>query len=326
MEKRFFSAATKVKEIIVFLVTILFCFNAYPFWIWSSKTKKWKNPQYSPASNPYLQFKNAKEYLDKKDYKKAYKEFKKLLINYPDAKEAAEGQYYLAKCLEELGKPYEAFLEYKKLIDSYPNSKRINEAINAEYNIGEYFLNREPAKWLGLTIYDFVEHPAIEIFKEIVDKTPYSDYAAKAQYKMGVLFAQMGRYDEARDAFQKVVDNYPDNPLAVPAKYQLALVTAKGSYGGDYDSSAIEEAARRVNEFIKNNPQADISSQAKTYLRELRDKEAKKNFDIALFYEKQQKYEAAKLYYKLVSEKFPETVYAKQAKNKIEELESVREE
>jgi outer membrane protein assembly factor BamD len=309
-----------MKRIWLFVFFFFFSINAYPFWIWSSKTQKWKNPKYSALATPFLQFKEAIKWFNNKDYKRAYKEFKKLLIHYPDAKEAADGQYYLALCLEKLNKPYQAFLEYKKLIDSYPNSKKINEVVEREYNIGEYFLNREPKKWLGVSIYDFVEHPAIEIFRTIVEKTPYSEYAPQAQYKLGVLFYQLGRYDEARDAFQKLVDNYPESKWALPAKYQLAIVTAKGSMGPDYDASSIKEARRRLDEFIKANPQVEISSQAKDYLKELKEKEAKKNFDIAKFYEKQKKYKAAKIYYELVLKKFPDTDYAQQAEVRLKEL------
>ncbi len=110
--------------------------------------------------------------------------------------------------LEKFEKPYAAFQEYQKLIDSYPNSQRINEAVEREYNIGEFFLNREQKQLLGMSWYDFVEHPAVEIFNTIVTKVPYSEYAPRAQYKLGMMFAQLGRYDEARDAFQKVIDNY----------------------------------------------------------------------------------------------------------------------
>jgi TolA-binding protein len=202
---------TQIRKIFIFAFLVFFSFNAYSFWIWSPKTQKWKNPKYSPLATPFLQFKEAEKYFNEKLYKEAHREFKKLLINYPDSKEAAEAQYYLGRCLEEMNQPYAAFLEYQKVIESYPNSKRINEIVEREYNIGEYFLNREPKKWLGVSLYDLVEHPSIEILRKIVDKTPYSPCAPKAQYKLGLLFMQLGRYEEAKDAFQKVIDSYPEN-------------------------------------------------------------------------------------------------------------------
>jgi len=185
---------TQIKRITLFLILVSFSLNAYSFWIWSPKTQKWKNPKYSPLATPYLQFKEAVKLFDKGSYSDAHREFKKLLVNYPDAKEAADAQYYLGRCLEKMDKPYDAFLEYHKVVDSYPNSQRISEIIEKEYNIGEYFLNREHKQWLGLSLYDFVEHPSIEIFRKIVDKAPYSEYAPRAQYKLGILFMHLARY------------------------------------------------------------------------------------------------------------------------------------
>ncbi|MCK9614952.1 MAG: outer membrane protein assembly factor BamD [Candidatus Omnitrophica bacterium] len=310
----------QIKKIIIFCIVAIMPFEAYSFWIWSPKTQKWKDPKYSALATPFLQFKEAEKFFNEKKYKEALQEFKKLIIHYPDSKEAADAQYYIGRCFEELSQPYQAFLEYQKVIESYPNSQRINEIIEREYNIGEYFLNREPKKWLGVSVYDFVDHPAIEIFKKIIDKVPYSPYAAKAQYKMGMLLLKLGRYEEAMDSFQKVGDNYPDSEWASPAKYQLAIATAKASGGADYDSTAIEEATRKLDEFIKTHPEADISPQATAQLKELRNREAKKNFDIAQFYEIQRQYKAAKVYYDIVIDRYSDTDYVGKTEEALRKL------
>lgn len=306
-----------MKKISTFVLLCLFSFNAYSFWIWSPKTLKWKNPKYSALATPFLQYKEAVKYFEKKEYRKAAQEFRKVLIHYPDSEDAADAQYYLGRCLEETNKPYQAFLEYEKVTGSYPNSKRINEVIEREYNIGEYFLNREPKKWMGVSVYDFVDHPSIEIFKKIVEKSPYSKYASQAQYKMGMLMLQLGRYEEACDAFQKVIDNYPDSEWASPAKYQLAIATAKGFSGTAYDSYSLEEATKRLDEFVKEHPEAEISPKAIGQLADLRDKEAKKSFDTAHFYETQKKYNSAAVYYQIVIDRYPESQYVQEAKKKI---------
>lgn len=312
----------QTKKIIILLILATIPFRAYSFWIWSPKTQKWKNPKYSPLATPFLQYKEAEALFNEKKFKEAYVEFRKLIINYANSKEAADSQYYMGRCLEGMDQPYQAFLQYQKVIESYPNSQRINEIIEREYNIGESFLNKEPKKWLGVSVYDFVDHPSIEIFKKIVDKVPYSPYAAKAQYKMGILLLKLGRYDEARDAFQKVGDNYPDSEWASPAKYQLAIATSKASGGADYDSTAVEEATKKLDEFIKSHPDAEISPQATVQLKELRNREAKKNFDIGQFYEKQQKYKAAAVYYNIVLDRYSDTDYLEKANAALEKIKS----
>ena len=312
-----------MRKSIILLILLLFSFNAYPFWIWSPKTQEWKNPKYVALATPYLQYKQALKSFEEEKFKDAYQEFKKLLVHYPDAQEAAQAQYYLARCLEKLDKHYEAFKEYQKLIDSYPNSQRIGEVVEREYNIGEYFLNREHKKWLGMSLYDFVEHPSIEIFRNIVSKIPYSEYAPRAQYKVGTILVQLGRYEEAREAFQKVIDNYSDSEWAAPAKYQLALATSMASPGVDYDSTYLKEAAGRLDEFIKSYPEAKISRQAEEQLKILRNREAKKTFDTGQFYANQEKYESSIIYYKEVVNSYPDSDYYNLAVEEIEELEGL---
>jgi len=308
------------KGIFIFFVLFLFIFNAYPFWIWSPKTKKWTNPKYSPLVTPFLQFKEAEKYFEEKSYKEAYNSFKKVVIHYPDAQEAAEAQYYMGRCMEELKKPYQAFLEYQKVIDKYPNSKRINEIIERQYNIGEYFLNVPSKKWLGISIYDFVEHPSIEIFKKILEKSPYSNYAPVAGYKLGILFLQLSRYDEAKEIFEKVIDNYPESEWAIASKYQIAVAASKANPMPGYDSTDLKDAEKRLDEFVKKHPNLDISEEAKSQLVELREREAKKNFDIAKFYEKQKKYNSAIVYYSIIIENYYDTKYYKLAEERVKYL------
>ena len=312
-----------MKKVIILFCLMFFSLKAYPFWIWSPKTQKWKNPKYSALATPYLQYKEAIKLFEEGKYKEAHREFKKVLMHYPDAKEAAEAQYYLASCLEKMDKPYEAFLEYQKLIDSYPNSKRINEVVEREYNIGELFLNREHKKWLGMSLYDFIDHPSVEIFTKIVAKVPYSEYAPRAQYKLGIILMKLARYDEARSAFQKVIDDYSDSEWSAPAKYQLAIATAKSFPGADYDSSYLKEATDRLDEFIKDHPEAKISSEAEEQLEELKNREAKKQFDIASFYEKQGYYDSASIYYKKVVDIYPDSNHYSASLSKIDEMDAL---
>jgi len=53
----------------------------------------------------------------------------------------------------------------------------------------------------------------------------------------------------------------------------------------------------------------------------LLEKKAKKLYDIAIFYEKQKKIPAAKMYYKEVYRDFPHTSYATLAEDRYESLE-----
>jgi len=310
-----------MKKIAVISIILIFIGqNAFSFWIWSPKTQKWKNPEYSAKANPQNQLKEALMFFDKKQYKRSLKEFKKIIKAYADAKEASEGQYFIARCYEELDQLYKAHLEYQKVVSMYPNSVRIQEAIKRSYDLGESLLTWSPKRFLGVPMTVLEDHPSIEIFKKIVEVAPYSEYAPKALHEMGVLLLDKKRFEEAKVTFEQLIDQYPEDELSSGAKYKLALATSETSLNPDYDQSATKEATQRMKDFIGQYSSSDTAIEAEKQLSSLKAKEAEKNFDTAQFYEKQGKSKSALIYYKLVFSGNPKSLLAKAAKEKIELL------
>ena len=309
---------------IIFIIGVSTSSLAYPFWIWSPKSKKWRNPEYSPLASPQAQLEKALKFYEAKDYSQALKEFKKLVIHFPDSKEAPLAQYYVGRVLEELGKPYQAFKEYQKVVDSYPYSEKIAEIIKRQYKIGEFFLNRGGRKWPGVVLDELFEHPSIEIFKKVIENAPYSEYASASLYKLGLLYKGLGRYDEAIQSFKELEEKYPESKWIEPAKYQLALCSAKISLGSDYDQALTQEAKKRFEELLRKFPDLEISKEAQKQLEAIKNKEAKKFFDVAQFYYKQKDYQSAKIYYTYVVKNYPQTEWAQASQEILKEIKELR--
>ncbi len=318
-----------MRKIIVFTsIFVFYLFASTPvqaFWIWSTKEKKWKNPHYSPLASPQLQMDRAMGFFQEKNYKQAFKEFRKVIIHYPDAKQAPDAQYYSARCLEGLNEMYRAYQEYQKVIDSYPYSTRIEEIVGREYAIGEHFLNRERKKWLGIALDDLFEHPSIEIFKKVAENSPYSEHGIKAQYTLGILYSTLGRFDEAIEALKTLIEKHPESTWADAAKYQLAITSSQASLKSDYDQAYTEEAKRRFKEFVAAHPDAELSKTAMEELNRLKEKDAEKNFNIGKFYEKQKNFKSALVYYGIVIERHSKTTWAEHARKAMEGLKQYEE-
>ncbi|TRZ95363.1 outer membrane protein assembly factor BamD [bacterium] len=306
------------------LLLSVVCWNliiapVYSYWIWTPKTGKWINPKTAVKLSPKEQFEFAKSFYDEKKYDDAKREFKKLLKAYPKSFEASESEYYLGLTEETQGNLYEAYKAYQKVIDKYPFSERIQELIEREYKIGEEFLGGAKRKSLGVTLP--VENPAIEIFSKVVENSTYGPLAPAAQYKLGLVFKGLLRYYEAEEAFNKVISNYPDSNWVKAAKFQLASCRAATSRGPDYDQVAINEAKQQFEEFLKENPDAALSEEAERNIELLREKEAESNYNIAIFYEKQKFYEAAKVYYQDIVDNYPRSPWAAKALEKLQVME-----
>lgn len=311
-----------MKKIFLLSVAVILCLNlgsAQAFWIWTPKSKKWVNPKNEPKSDPREQLRFAQGFYREKKYEEAKREFKRLLEAFPKSTEAAESQYYLGVIEEAQDNLYEAYLAYQKVIDKYPFSERIQQIIEHEYKIAEAFMSGKKRKALGIVLP--VDNPAIEIFSKVIENSTYGPLAPAAQYKLGLVLKGLMRYFEAEEAFNKVITNYPKSEWVTPAKFQLAACRAAVSRGVEYDQGAAEEAKEKFEEFLKQHPDAVLSRDAQTNIAQLREKEAEGDFDIARFYEKQGKSEAATIYYSKIIDNYPDSSWAARALERLRVME-----
>lgn len=312
-----------MKKPLFIIILLSFCFllagQSYAFWIWSPKTNRWVNPKYSVKSTPKEQLKYALEFFEQAKYKEAIIEFSKLIKYYPKAFEASEAQFYIGSSLQGEDKLYEAFKAYQRVIEKYPFSTRIDEIIELQLKIGQAFMAGHKRKALGVELP--VENPATEIFAKVVENSVYGKYAAKAQYLLAMTLKNIGRFQEARDEFEKVVSTYPDSEWVSPAKFQAADCAGKIAPKVEYDQESTKEAKKKFEDFVKSHPDIVLSSEAQTQIDSLKEKEAKGNLNIAQFYEKQKKYEAAKIYYLDIVTSCPYCDSATAARERLKELE-----
>jgi outer membrane assembly lipoprotein YfiO len=313
------------RKILKFLILplVFLSVNSSPaqaFWMWTPETNKWVNPKYTVKETPQEQLKYALEFYETGDTKKAVNELEKLIHYYPKAREAAEAQYYIALSLEKQGKLMEAFKNYQIVVEKYPFSERSGEVVKKQYEIGNQFLEGGTKKNKFIETVVGGDYDVIEIFRKVIKNAPYGPYASQAQYKIGLYLQEKQMYQEARDEFEKTINDYPESEWARAAKYQIALVDAKRSSDVQYDQKVTSSAIAELKDFVKENPQAELSTQAQKHIQDLREKEAEKNFLIAVFYEKQERFDAAKVYYNAIVTDYKNTSWAPKALERLQEL------
>ena len=295
---------------------VSFADNSSAFWIWTSKTKTFERPGDQVKAIPPDQLQFALSFFKAKEYDRSLKEMEKLVSKYPLAKEAAEAQYYVGRCHEELENYDDAAKAYGKVVSRYPNSQRIAEVIEREYRIGNLFFSGKKRKIAGLEIIPSFGK-AIEIFRQVVEQSPYGPYGVLAQYKLGESYKKAEDYGSAREAFEKLIEEYPESELVDEARYQLALVSLQDSKGVSYDEQTTNEALAQFSRFVKEHPESDLVEESLQAIQLLKDRKAEKAYGIARFYEKQGKADAAKLYYNQVIEQYGSSSWAKLALERL---------
>jgi len=291
----------------------------YAFWVWTPKSGEWTNPTNKPRGTPKEQFEWAMSYYNKAEYAKARKECAKLIKKYPNSEFASEAQFYIGMCYHAQEEYYKAFLAYQKLIDSYPYTDRVDEVIAKQYEIGKTFHDGYKSKLLGMAIVPSTER-AIEVFEKIVENAPYSEYADKALYHLGLNYKAMLKYKEAKETFEKLLEKHPESELVDEARFQIGLCAAEASVGASYDQSKTEESIEEFEDFIEDHPQAEKTDEAKQLVDELKEKKAESIFTAAKFYERIKKYESAAVYYRQLLGEYPNSSLAPKALERIQIL------
>ncbi|MGZ4983090.1 MAG: outer membrane protein assembly factor BamD [Chthoniobacterales bacterium] len=250
------------------------------------------------------------------NYGRAIKAYRAIVRKYPHDALAAGSAYRYAQLQEKQGDYIKAAAAYRVMVEQYPKTPHFDEAIEAQFRIGEMYLNGKKIKFLGIPVKASLDK-AIEIFAGIVRSAPYGRYTARAQFDIGRATEKQGNAESAVAAYQAVIEKFPDDPLAADAQYQIGYLWQRSAASGVRDAKATKNAKLGYQDFLYRYPKSEKASQAQENLRKLDQRQTATSMQVAKFYDKQKNYRAAVIYYNDVIRQLPGSVAAEQAKKRI---------
>ena len=253
------------------------------------------------------------------NYSRAIKANRALVRKYPHDALAPGAAFRYAQLQEKTGDGLKAAAAYRVLVEHYPWSPHFEEAIEAQFRIGETYLAGKKVKFLGIPL-KAAPDKAVEIFGAIVRTAPFGKYTARAQFNIGLASEKAGDAEAAVAAYQAVVEKFPNDPLAADAQYQIGYIWLKTSRNGVHDPKAAANAKIGFQDFLFRYPKSEKAAQARDNLRLLDQKQTSNSFEIAKFYDKQKYYRAAVIYYNDVIRQEPGSPVGNLAKKRVEEL------
>src|SRR5215510_559665 len=136
--------------------------------------------------------------------KRAVRAYKSLVKRHPKDKLAPEALYRAAQLQEQDHNYLVAAESFAQLVEKYPGSPHFEEAIEAQFRIGEIYLNGKKVKFLGMPIASALDR-AVTVFANVVRTAPYGKYTARAQFDIGLAREKQGANDAAIQAYQAVI-------------------------------------------------------------------------------------------------------------------------
>lgn len=148
-------------------------------------------------------------------------EFQRLILEHPDAEQAAEAALMRARALEKIGKPHGAVEMYKLIIDKHADSPLLADAV-----LGAARLLDEQA----------LDGEAAELLQRYVREFPKSEEIDTALYLWAWVLDDLGQPEQADDKFQRLADEHPQSKYWSDAVYRLAERAARGE---DFDRADV---------------------------------------------------------------------------------------
>jgi len=263
----------------------------------------------------------AQNAFEKRDYTLALKAARRVVTQWPVSDYAPQAQYLLGRSYEAKGQTEKAFKEYQNLLEKQPKITNFEEILHRQYDIAGLYL---AGRWFYLygviPLFSNMEKTAA-LYSKIVKSGPYSEVAPLAQLKIGAARENQKDYVLAAEAYELAADRYHDRPkIASDALFHEGLAYHKQAQTAEYDQTVAGQAISTFNDFMTLYPNDDRVAQAQKIITSLRAEQARGYFIIAKFYEKRQNWNGAVIYYNESQLLDPTSVYATEAKQRIEAL------
>ncbi len=249
----------------------------------------------------------AKDHHQKRNYYRARKYYRKVIKEYPESNYADDAQFYIARVFHEKESYMRARDEYEKLAEDFPSSDKIQEAMQYLYEIGEMY-------WRKGKRYD-----AVDVFKKAIEIYPFGKFAPDIQFRIANYYFEEKEYKDAVINFEKLLRLYPDYPAKMLSEYKLGVSYFEASLHWALDQDYTNRAIFQFNKIIQLYPDNPYIYEAQKKIEICKDKLAKRQYRIAEFYLDDDKYEAARIYYKNVISEYPETEWGSYAQFGIAE-------
>jgi outer membrane protein assembly factor BamD len=250
---------------------------------------------------------------------RAIRAYGRLWRKFPKDTLASGAAYRTAMLLEQAGQYTKSAQTFRIIVERYPNSPHFEEAIEAQFRIGEMYLSGQKMKILGIPLLTSMDR-AVDIFAGVVRTAPYGRYTARAQFDIGLARQKQGAHDAAVQAYQAVIDKFPNDPIAADAQYQIGYIWYEAARLGTNDQAATANAKTGFEDFLYRYPKSEKVAQARENLKRLEQKVATDSMKVAKFYDKQKQYRAAVIYYNEVIRDEPGSTASEQAKRRIDQI------
>lgn len=274
----------------------------------------YRHPQCNTAAE---QLQLAFNYYKANRYRKAANAYQALVYAWPDSPQAPEAQLALAMVQETRQNFTKAFDEYQYLFEYYPGQFDYQEVLDRQFKIANYLMKTKKGAFLFFSGFEAPER-ALPMYEKIIKNAPAGKFAATAQLNIGIIHEMNEEEEEAVTAYEILQNRYNDENLAAQASFREAHCLVKLHEQRPNDEDTCNSARAALVQFITSYPGHEKVAQARVFLKDMNDKQAKRAYDLGQYYQKiARRPKAAIIAYEDFLRKYPGTPLAHEAREQL---------
>ncbi len=216
----------------------------------------------------------------------------------------------------ELNRSYDLFEDLER---KFPASELGPRIARWELAIASRFLGGHKEKLLGFRIRD-MRADATVILERLVERYPYGQLTDRLLARLGDCCRAARDYAQAMLYYDRLLRDFPRSPAAREAEFSRLECLILDCSGPTHDVNGLREAEQGLQAFLSSHPGGPRVETAQRYLGTVREMQAEHAFRVAGFYVVRQRWEAARRYFRLVRESFPDTRWAEPAARRLDRL------
>ena len=216
-----------------------------------------------------------------------------------------------------------AFYFFDEVMDEYPESQLFYPALEKQFQIADEFLRGHKRRFLGLPIIP-VDDEAVEMLYRIRRRLPGSPLAEKALLRTADYYYASRDYDLAFDAYGYYIKSYPRSPKVAQAMLRQAFASLAQFRGIRFDPTPLIDARVKLLDVIAAYPNLAQEESLESLVGEVDQTLANKLLETADYYRRTHNLAGAGFIYHYVTQTYPESTQAADAKKALARLPNQR--
>lgn len=234
----------------------------------------------------------------------------------PEARELDETRLLAADALVARGDLYKAFQQLKALIEERPFTSHRPEVEQREFDIGLKLFQDEP----GFFGDAFTERGhGVDVLTHFAITFPRNENADDALRLTGDYYFEKEDWALAIDQYGRLYNEHADSEWRDLAHYRIGLCHSRWVPGIDYDRTHMLMARQAFRSYLEQRPNGNFREQVTKELADVEERLARKEFDIAMFYELRGSPLGERYHLTNAALAFPDTPSAARARQLLEE-------